>query len=226
VGLCFMAVILILGVFPAAILEKVIVPMSQGYVYDQHHLAYLLKTSVWHVHDLTGILVALLLGGTLYVFFVRKDLFSLQLPGRFGVEHLFYRPILAFIHRVFTSAGKALEEWVNRGYLQAPVLLGRVCTGMAYFDGSVIPRGGQRIVQAGAAMGERIYSSWKEILYALFSRVALRCRRLFMFLFKVDYRPSGDHLFQTINISNLDFDLLIIIVVIGVIIAARLIFIF
>jgi len=46
-----------------------------------------------------------------------------------------------------------------------------------------------------------------------------------MTLFKFDYSTRGDERFQTVNISNIDFDLYIVLIVIGAILATSLLFI-
>jgi hypothetical protein len=85
---------------------------------------------------------------------------------------------------------------------------------------------GRRLVRLCAQAFEGVYNLWIATISKMFERAGKYLRTLFMTMFKFDYETRGDRRFQTFNISNIDFDLFIVLIVIGAILATSLLFIF
>jgi len=225
VALSFIAMITFLGLFPSAIINRVIVPMTEAFTYKEYYVDYLLKTNVWNLHDFFGILTALILGAGIYLFLKRKELFTLAPPDYLSVEYSVYKPVTKILGFVFTKTGRLIDDNVNRAFHGAPSLLVRTANGAGYADSFILDDLGRRISLFLSDLFNGIYRLWLDGISAIFSRLGLFLRKVFMAMFKFDYSTKGDSRFQTINISNIDFDMYIVLIVIGAILATSLLFI-
>lgn len=225
VALSFIGVISFLGLFPEMIIKKVLIPMTEPFTYAEYYLNYLYKTNIWNIHDLLGIVIGFALGVGFYLFFTKKDLFSLKLPDYLSVEYSVYRPVTAFLGATFTKMGRYVDENLNRGYHGTPILLARVADEAGYFDDQLLRKVGNQLAQTSSAAWESVYDIWANNIKHLFSIIGLYLKKVFMTLFKFDYSARGDKRFETVNISNIDFDLYIVLIVIGAILATSLLFI-
>jgi len=136
-----------------------------------------------------------------------------------------YRPVTALLGATFTKAGRFVDENINRGYHGTPVLLARISDEAGYFDDQLLRKAGNQLAQAGRSAWDGMYDFWVGNVKRLFGIIGLYLRKVFMTLFKFDYSTRGDERFQTVNISNIDFDLYIVLIVIGAILATSLLFI-
>ncbi len=226
VALMFIGVIAFLGLAPNVMVSRIIVPMSGPFTYNDYYVNYLLKTSVWNIHDLFGIAIALALGAGFYIFFKRKELFSYSLPDYVSVEYSVYKPAVKILGVAFTRIGRSVDETANRVYHGAPVLLARTSGDVGFLDEKTFNFYGRRLVLFCAQAFEGVYNLWIATINMIFERAGKYLRTLFMTMFKFDYETRGDRRFQTFNISNIDFDLFIVLIVIGAILATSLLFIF
>jgi hydrogenase-4 component B len=226
VALVFIGTIAFLGLAPGFMVSRIIVPMSEPFTYNDYYVNYLLKTSVWNIHDLLGIAIALALGAGFYLFFKRKELFSYSMPDYVSVEYSVYKPAVKILGVAFTRLGRYVDETANRAYHGAPVLLARTSGDVGFLDERTFNILGCRLVGFCAQLLEGVYNLWIATINNLFARMGKYLRTLFMTMFKFDYETRGDRRFQTFNISNIDFDLFIVLIVIGAILATSLLFIF
>ena len=226
VALSFMVIIVLLGLYPKAMINKVIAPMASAFTYSEYNLNYLLKTNVWNIRDFAGLVIALSLGIGFYLVFKKKDLFSVKPPAYLSVEHSLYRPVIAFLNLSLTKLGRTVDDGANRGFYGATVLLARTSASAGYLDDQVSRDLGRHVASLSAHTWDTIYQLWAGIINTIFSRIGRSLKKIFMLLFKFDYSARGDRRFQTINISNIDFDLYIILIVIGAILTTSLLFIF
>jgi hydrogenase-4 component B len=225
VALSFIVVIAFLGLFPGFMITNVVVPMAGPFTYSDYYLNYLFGTSVWTGHDLFGIVIGLGLGAGFYILFKKKKLFALKPPDYLSVERSLYRPAIDFLGFNFSRVGRVLDDTLNRGFHAAPVLLSRTSAGAELLDDRVFRDSGRKIAQAASKSWDIIYETWAGMVNSIFERIGRFLRKIFMLLFKFDYSAKGDRLFETVNISNIDFDLYIILIVIGAILATSLLFI-
>jgi hypothetical protein len=93
-----------------------------------------------------------------------------------------------------------------------------------YVDNKFMPKVGNQITAAGAGGFNRLHGIWMNGLKYFFTRLIRFLKKVFMMMFKFDYSAKGDRLFQTVNISNIDLDLWIMLFVIGAILATSLLF--
>ncbi len=226
VALTFIGIIAFLGLAPNVMVSRIIVPMSGPFTYNDYYVNYLLKTSVWNIHDLLGIAIALALGAGFYLFFKRKDLFSYSFPDYVSVEYSVYKPAVKILGVAFTRIGRYVDESTNRVYHGAPVVLARSAVGVGFIDERTFNLYGRRLVLLLAQLFEGVYNLWIVTINNMFRRIGQYLRTLFMTMFKFDYETRGDRRFQTFNISNIDFDLFIVLIVIGAILATSILFIF
>ncbi len=224
VAISFIGIIGFLGLSSPLMLKSVIVPMASAFTYSEYYLNYLANTGVWYLQDLFGIVIALVLGGVFYIVFKRKDLFSFEPPSYLSVERSLYRPAIAFMNISFTRAGRFIDDNINLSYHIAPALLGRTSAGADHLDERIFSSFGIRIVRTTSGVWDILYYSWTSLIELIFSRIGQYLRIIFMMLFKFDYSARGDKRYQTVNISNIDFDLYILLIVIGSVLATSLLF--
>jgi hydrogenase-4 component B len=224
VALSFIGVIVFLGLFPDLMIKKVIVPMSAMFTYNDYYVNYLLKTSVWNINDLMGIAIAFIIGAGIYLVALKKDLFLIKPPDYLSVEYSVYMPVTRVLAISFTRLGRLVDDNVNRGFHGAPSLLVRAADGAGYFDSRLLNSFGESFINIFSALFNAIYTSWINMIKKLFGQTAIFLKKVFMAMFKFDYSTKGDQRFQTFNISNIDFDLYIVLFVIGVILATSLLF--
>jgi hydrogenase-4 component B len=225
VALSFITAITALGLFPDLLIKKVIVPMAGPFTFSDYYLNYLYKTNVWNIHDFLGILIAFVLAAGFYLFITKKDLFNYKPPLYLSVEALVYRPTVAFLGISFTKLGRLVDDNLNRGYHGTPAVLVRVSDGADYFDDLLLKKAGKKLSQGSLHTWDLLYELWAVNLKRLFSIAGHYLKKAFMTLFKFDYSTRGDKRFQTVNISNIDFDLYIVLIVIGAILATSFLFI-
>ncbi len=225
VGFSFIVIIALLGLFSPAMLSKVIVPMAGTFTYSEYYLNYLQKTSVWYIPDLIGIAIALVLGAVIYIYSIKKGLFLYQPPAFLSVEKSVYRPVIDYLYIVYTKIGRLVDNTVNLAFHGAPMMLARASSDTAYLDEQVFNNIGVSIVRSGASGWEFLYRLWITAIDRVFGRIGRFLRQIFMLLFKFDYSAKGDKRFQIYNISNIDFDLFIVLIVIVAILVTSLLFI-
>ncbi len=225
VGLSFIAIITFLGLSSPAMLSRVVVPMANTFTYSEYYLNYLQKTSVWYIPDLIGIAIALVLGVGIYILSIKKDLFSYQPPVFLDVERSIYRPAADYLYLVYTKVGRLVDTTVNLAFHGAPMMLARASSDAAYLDNRVFSNLGLALVSVSANGWEYLYRFWIGAVDRVFGRIGRFLKQLFMLLFKFDYSAKGDRRFQIYNISNIDFDLFIVLIVIVAILVTSLLFI-
>jgi formate hydrogenlyase subunit 3/multisubunit Na+/H+ antiporter MnhD subunit len=219
------AAVLYLGLAPQAVLKKAIAPAANSFTYDSYKINYLLKQHFLNTADLVGVLIPIALGLTLLYVLKRRKLFQkVSFPAWLSIDRAVYAPLSRSSLALFTAAGGGLEQGIDGSYLRIPAAFGAVCRGMGLFEGDLIDRAGRRLNKAVVQVREKIYALWMALINAVFGNLALLLRRGFKTLFQVDYRPRGSKLFQVVNISNLDFDLLLIVMILVIILG--LIFLF
>ena len=224
VALSFIAVISFLGLFSPFMLQNVIAPMGSSFTYSAYKLDYLANTGVWYTPDLLGIAIGLSLGAGFYLLFKKKELFTYKPPSVLSVEGSIYRPATVILGTVFTKTGRIIDDTLNMGFHSSPVLLAKASTATGYLDESILSRFGIQLVQVASTGWETIYQFWIGFVSLVFGKFGLFLKQIFMLLFKFDYSSRGDKRFQVINISNIDFDLYIVLIVIGAILATSLLF--
>ncbi len=226
VAIAFIAIISFLGLSSQFMIKKVIVPMTANFTYSDYYSNYLYKTNIWNIKDLSGIAIGLALGVAFYILFKKKDLFSFQAPAYLSVEHSVYRPVTAFLGMAFTRLGRLLDDNVNGGFHRAPVMLTQVSVRVGYMDDQLFKSAGLWLVGKGVDAWNILYQVWAGSVNKLFMQIGRNLKRVFMLLFKFDYSAQGDERFQTFSTSNIDFDLYIILIVVGAVLATSLFFIF
>ncbi len=226
IAFTFITAIMLLGLYPSLLIKKVLVPMAAPFTYSDYYLNYLYKTNVWNIHDFLGIAIALALAAGFYLLFSKKDIFNYQPPAYLSIEALVYRPVTALLGLTFTRGGKLVDDNLNRGYHGTPSVLIRVSDGVEYFDDLLLKKAGRKLTLTSLRTWDHVYELWAVNLKLIFSVAGRFLMKVFMTLFKFDYSTRGDKRFQTVNISNIDFDLYIILIVIGAILATSLLFIF
>lgn len=226
VALSFIGMIAFLGLFPEIMIKKVLVPMASPFTFSDYYVNYLYKTNIWNMHDFFGIVIGFALGAGFYLLFRKKDLFNLKLPDYLSVEYAVYLPVTKYLNLSFTKVGSIIDNNLNRGYHGTPIVLAKVSDGADYFDDLFLKRLGNRVSRISMSAWDGIYELWAGNIKRLFGVIGHYLMKVFMTLFKFDYSARGDKRFQTVSISNIDFDLYIVLIVIGAILATSLLFIF
>jgi hydrogenase-4 component B len=244
----FAAAIIALGSLPSLVMEKVVLPAGAGLNLDPYKLSYLAKLDFFNSHDLLAIVRVLGLGLLLFFILRRFVFYRVELPGWLSVERLLYRPLIrisgalftggsrrvetavdrSYIYspyalRAFTAAGGFIDRHIDRIYVTLPAALTPVYRGLEQLEENHLIRLGGLISYYAVQVREAIYNRWVSAVSAIFGKLGLLLKRGFRTLFQLDYKPRGNKLFQVVNMSNLDFDLLIIVLTLIVIMGIAII---
>ncbi len=219
------AAVILLGLFPQTVLERVLVPASGAFVYDSYGVNYLLKQNFLSIADLLGVLIPIALGLGLLYLMKRKELFTkIKFPFWFSVDRYIYAPISKYSLAMFTTVGAVMEKNIDKAYLGSPGAFSPVYIGMREFEESFLVKMGQKISTAVVLVSEIVYHLWVAAVKTVFSSVSHFLRQGFRTLFQFDYKPKESKSFQTVNMVNLDFNLLIVILTLIVILGITFIF--
>ncbi len=225
VAVSFIGVIAYLGLFSPSMLQNVVMPMAGTFTYSEYYITYTANTSVWYPADLLGIAIGLALGAGFYIFFKRQDIFNYIPPKGLSVERSLYKPATVFLGFYYTRFGRFVDDNLNRGFHGTPAVLQKASQGAVYLDGEIFSTGGVQVSRFASTAWNAVYNYWIGLVNKAFGSIGHFLRNVFMFLFKFDYSARGDKRFQTFSISNIDFDLYIVLIVIGAILAVSLLFI-
>jgi hydrogenase-4 component B len=210
------AAIIFLGVAPQMVLERVIVPATSAFVYDSYKVNYLLKQNFLSPTDLLGVLLPISVGLALLYLMKRNGLFhKISFPFWLSVDRYVYEPFSKHSLTLFTAAGNIMERRIDRSYVGLPGAFAPLYRGLEQLEETYLARFGSwisaRIVQAR----EAVYRRWIFAVNAVFGNLGLLLKRGFTGLFHFDYKPRG----SAINMANLDFNLLIIVLMLIVILS-------
>jgi len=105
--------IILMGLFPNVLLDRVIIPAARGFTYDSAGLEYLTGIDLFVAYDLQNIAIAVGLGLLLFVVFSRTGAFNYRPPGWLSVESLVYLPAIRGLSSAFTFLGTRVETVVD-----------------------------------------------------------------------------------------------------------------
>ncbi|MEW5784693.1 MAG: complex I subunit 5 family protein [Bacillota bacterium] len=233
-GLLSVAIIT-LGGFPSLIIQRIIIPAGASFTLDAYHLEHLAELNFWDHHDLQAIGLVLGLGLLLFLL-LRRHLYRLQLPGWLSVEKLIYRPLIRTGAALFTGTSRAVETAVDSSYIYSPYALRaftisgnlaetavetilvkslaplrEACGKVGSFDNEWLPWLGRNFQRLTVWVRDGIYNLWFNILGRLLRNFIQFLHKLFFMLIHMDFDPSGIRFYQTLNVSNLDFNLILMI---------------
>ncbi len=201
---------ILLGVWPDLI--KSIIPYS----------------SSLHVYSLSSAWAALrvILIGILVFILIARYMEKIKFSPRLSADYLVYTPLTKGSLFVFSSAGRLLDSIANQIIVGSPGVLMVLSKSFDRFDSGLTVDYGRRIADFFPVLFDKTYDLWMVIIDYVFGRSRRFLLRLFYVMFKFDYKTLGDRRYQNINISNIDFDLFVVLIVIGAILATSLLFIF
>jgi formate hydrogenlyase subunit 3/multisubunit Na+/H+ antiporter MnhD subunit len=230
------AAIAALGSFPAQVLNRLIIPAAAVFPLDHHALEHLAGLNFWDHHDLQAIAAVLGLGLLLYLLFGRL-LQRVSLPAWLSVEQAVYRPLVFAAGFLLTGGGRAVETAVDRSYSCSPYALRvltisgslvdaaaenllikstgplqRACLALSRFDSEGTARLGRWLQRIAVRVRDGFYRLWYDGLRRFIHGSGYFWRRIFFVLVRMDFNPKGIRFFQSLNISNLDFNLLLMMI--------------
>ncbi len=153
---------------------------------------------------LAGVLVFALTSGML----ARR----IKVPDWLSIDYLFYQPLLRMLSTVYTRLGGILEMVVDNTFVRTIPTLSSMSQGVASFDERTINLVAGEVAGSSTKVGEGIYGTWLGGMTSLLKRGRYVLRRLFYVMVKMDYDPKGEKIFQLFNVKNFDFDLLLFMV--------------
>lgn len=208
------------GLASAKVIERVIIPMGAGFVYDHHVVDHVAHISVWNSHDLSGIGVSLAIGAVAFAVLSRVG-FSLPLPKFLSVENLIYKPFLHFSMVMFAALGRIVDYMAEGsivGSTRPASLLTKIAGG---FDVSLLPWAGRTVLFALKAARDAAYA----YVVANVDDVREFARQIewtaFLTMIKMDYNPRGEHVYKKLTLMNLDLCLFIVVVTLVIIFSLR-----
>ena len=220
------AAIIYLGLAPQTILKQVLVPAAGDFVYESHAVEHLTHLRFLGFSDLLGVLIPIALGLTLLYLMKRKDIFGkVRFPHWLSVDRVVYIPAGRISLSLFAALGNGMERTIDGSYLRVPAVFGTVSHGLKIFEESYLASFGRWVNATVVQTREMVYHLWMTAMNKIFGNLDQFLRGGFRTLFQVDYRPRDSKVFQTINISNLDFNLIVIvltlILILGIIFILR-----
>lgn len=216
----FASVIILGGVLPGKVVERVIIPMSAGFMYDHHGLDHLHELNFWGIHDLEGIGVSLGIGLVAFVILSRMD-FAIPLPKQLSVEKLLYRPVLVGFNFVFTKIGRAVETVVEGGLVGSVGPFCSIAGVIGAVEGKVLPWSGHLIRNVALGTRDGVYAyviRHIEMVADYTRQVELAA---FFTMVKVDYNARGDNLYKKLTLMNLDLCIFIVVVTLVIVFSLR-----
>lgn len=137
---------------------------------------------------------------------------GIRLPYWLSVEHLLYRPIISLAVGVYTHAGRIVELGVDGAMVRVIPYLFAFSRKVAHFDERTVGLVGGGVAESSAKVREGIYANLRGGVTHFYRRVRAVFLRLFFLLIKVDYDPGGERPYQLFNVRNFDFDFVLFMV--------------
>ncbi len=183
-------------------------------------------SSSLQVYSLSGAWAALkvILIGIFIFIVVARHIEKINFSPRLSADYLVYTPLTRWSLFAFSSVGRLFDTLANQLIVSSPSMLIIISRSFNRFDRVVSVDYGRRIASTTMILFDHIYQAWLVVINTAFRRLKRLLEGLFFIIFKLDYKTLGDRRFRTINISNIDFDLFIVLIVIGTILAASLLF--
>ena len=214
------AILLYGGLAYSNIIDRVILPMTSGFVYNDYYLNYVAKTNVWNMKDISAISVSLGIGAIVFFLLFRIN-FAVTLPQKLSVERLIYKPGLNLLINFFMIVGRGIEfvaDGALVGSIRPGMFISRV---VSLFDGRALPQLGGYMLNGLSVMRETVYT----YVVANVQEVQEYTRQAewvaFFTMIKLDYNPRGDHLYKKLTLMNLDLCLLIVVVTLAILFSLR-----
>ena len=216
----FAGVIVYGGLVYTNVINRVIVPMSAGFVYDHYAMDYVAHSNVWNSKDLGGIALSIGIGAVVFFLLSRID-FRLPLPAKLSVEHLIYKPILNGLIKVFMFVGRIFEFFAEGSLAGGVRPASWLARAAGSFDNGLLPRIGSITLAALTTARDSTYA------YVVSNVVELRTFTrqaewvTFFTMIKVDYNPRGEDLYKKLTLMNLDLCLFVVVVTLVLIFSMR-----
>lgn len=136
---------------------------------------------------------------------------KLSFPVWLSVEYLVFRPVLLAIMAVFTYIGRIVDTVADGSMVRGIPYLLAASRGVANFDEKTLSNVGGSVATSSSMVRDGIHDTWMGGISSLLKHWRLLVRRFFYFIIKVDYDPRGERIFQVFNFMNFDFDFIIFI---------------
>lgn len=121
---------------------------------------------------------------------------------------------------VYTGAGRILEKGAEGLLVKSIAPLGHFSRGVAVFHDKGLRAMGEGVSKVTVRLREGAYNAWQNGIIIGLRRTCFFFQGLGNLLIKVDYNPKGERFFQIFNIMNFDFDVVLIITILLLMLAA------
>ncbi len=112
----FAGVIVLTGLFPTMILNRIILPAMAPVPLNPEKVQYLFGFNFFQWVLIKEMVVVLVLAGIIYYAGMRWQLFDRRFPHWLSVEYSVYRPVLNLVFSLMTSCGFTVDRSVNSFY--------------------------------------------------------------------------------------------------------------
>ncbi len=172
-------------------------------------MPYSSSLSVYSLAGIWASLQVILVG--LAVFALTSGMLArrIPVPAWLSIDYLFYQPLLRTLSAVYTRFGGIVEAVVDNTFVRTIPTLSAISQGVASFDERTVNLVAGGVAGSSTKVGDGIYDTWLGGMTSLLKRGRLLLRRLFFLMVKVDYDPKGERMFQLFNVKNFDFDFLL-----------------
>ncbi len=132
----FGAAILALGTMPGLLMNKVFLPAAAAFSFYPGKIEYLGKLNVFVPGDLWAI-AQVLVAGAVFFLLAGRWLNKVSLPGFFSIEKLVYRPGVRLTGLIYTTIFNAVENTVEKSYINSPYPLRLLTMGSSLVETAV-----------------------------------------------------------------------------------------
>lgn len=234
--------VVLLGLFPQTVLGKIVVPATGSFVFDSYKVDYLLKQNFLNFNDLMGVAIPISAGIVLLLLMGKANIFSYRLPGWLSVEKLVYTPVTGMALSIYTLIGNTIEKATEKTYTASPYSLTAlcgpasymdrfidstctkgprslavICRSVSYFDRFYTSSIGGFINTAIVTLRDFIYQKWMDFIMIILTFFKTLMIRGFRTVLQVDKKPKEGRL-TLFNLANLDFNLIIVVITLIIII--------
>ena len=109
------ALIVIIGLFPHLLLDKIIVPALKVYTFDLRGIEHLKSINFWSPHPFIGVGISMMISGVIFAVAVKEGLLTKQITPKFGVDYWYGQAVSGFMW-FCKIPGVRFDTMINQGY--------------------------------------------------------------------------------------------------------------
>lgn len=200
----YSAGILAVGLFPNFVLNRIVIPAGAGFSYDAYGFIALKEINFFLWYDLKEPLLVFAVAAVMYLVLDHKRIFDWKAPEWLSIEYLLYQPLVRFFLHTCCNFGTSFDSAINRTHLQSGKVASDMSKYITVFDAPI-----NKTIEGSSGLARQLAEKTGEIdssLDEMHENSGQRSRSLWE-------RMRGSQ--SDWNIKNLNFDSLLIALMLG-----------